>query len=263
MPQAGREVNRIQSVIKALDIMECLAAAGQPLSAQEVAQRCSLSRPTAYRHLTTLLDRGYVTNCQDSSHYQIGAQVLSLSKSFLERLDLPELARADLRELSRVSQETAHLAVLDGTEMLYVGKVDGPQSVRMHSVIGTRNPLYCTAMGKAVLAFLSPEERDMLLREITLAPRTSNTITDRAALATHLELVRTRGFAIDDMENEEGIRCIGVPIFDHTGSVIAAISVSGPAYRLSDSQLQGLSRLVIGASEAISGKLGYVPNNAS
>jgi DNA-binding IclR family transcriptional regulator len=261
MPQAGREANRIQSVLKALDIMECLAAADRPLSAQDVAQRCSTSRPTAYRYLTTLLDRGYVTTCQNNSHYQIGAQVLGLGKSFLERLDLPELARADLRELSRISQETAHLAVLNGTEMLYIGKVDGPQSVRMQCVIGTRNPLYCTAMGKAVLAYLPAEERAALLDQITLAPRTANTTTDKSALANHLELVRTRGFAIDDMENEEGIRCIGAPIFDHTGAVTAAVSISGPAYRLSDSRVQEFCGLVVGASKAISGKLGYLPGN--
>ena len=261
MPQAGRETNLIQAVLKALDIMECLAAAERPLSVQEVAQRCFVSRPTAYRHLTTLLDRGYVTNCEDNNHYQIGAQILSLGKSFLDRLDLPELAKADLCELSRVSQETAHLAILDGTDMLYVGKEDSPQSVRMHSVIGTRNPLHCTAMGKAVLAFLPAEESKRLLAQISLVPHTPNTITDKAILAAHLELVRARGYAIDDMENEDGIRCVGAPILDHTGSVIAAISVSGPAYRLSDSRLQEISELVVGVSQSISGKLGYAPGS--
>jgi DNA-binding IclR family transcriptional regulator len=259
MPQAGHEANLTQSVLKALDILECLASAERPLSAQEVAQRCSLSRPTAYRHLITLLTRDYVARCEDSRYYQIGPKVLNLSKSFLERLDLPDLAKADMRELSRVSRETVHLAVLDGTEMLYVGKVDGSQSVRMHCVIGTRNPVYCTSLGKAVLAFLPGEERTALLDQITLTARTPHTITDRAVLEKHLELVRAQGFAIDDMEIEEGIRCVGAPIFDHTGRVIAAISVSGPVYRLSEPWLQELSELVLGASEAISGKLGYAP----
>jgi DNA-binding IclR family transcriptional regulator len=178
-------------------------------------------------------------------------------------LDLPELARADLRELSQTSQETVHLAILDGTEMLYVDKVDSPQSVRMHSVIGTRNPLHCTAMGKAVLAFLPAEECVALLNHITFTPRTSNTITDEKVLLAHLERVRANGFAVDDMENEEGIRCVGAPIFDHTGSVTAAISISGPAYRLSDSRLQELSAVVVETGEAISGKLGYQPGKLS
>ena len=259
MPQASREVNLTQSVLKALDVLECLASAEQPLSAQEVAQRCSLSRPTAYRHLITLLTRDYVTNCEDDRYYQIGPKVLELSKSFLDRLDLLELAKTSMRELSRTSQETIHLTVLDGTEILYVAKVDGPQSVRMYSAIGTRNPLYCTAMGKAILAFLPPEKRTALLDQTTLAPRTANTITDRTALDQHLELVRSQGFAVDDVEFEEGIRCLGAPIFNHTGRVTAAISISGPAYRLSNSRLQELSGQVVETSEAISVKLGYLP----
>jgi DNA-binding IclR family transcriptional regulator len=258
MPQTSRKVNLTQTVLKALDTLECLASADQPLSAQEVARRCDLSRPTAYRLLTTLLARDYVTTAQDSGHYHIGAQVLSLSKSFLDRLDLPDLARADMRELGQVSGETVHLAVLDGTEILYVGRVDGSQSVRMHCTIGTRNPLYCTAMGKAILAFLLNEKRAALLDQITLTPRTPNTITDRTALEEQLELVHAQGYAIDDMEIEEGIRCVGAPIFDHTGRVIAAVSTSGPAYRISVARLEELCGAVVEATEAISRKLGYI-----
>lgn len=257
MPQTSREVKLTQSVLKALNILECLAAADQPLSAQEVARQCALSRPTAYRLLVTLLTRDYVTICQESGNYQIGAKALTLGKSFLERLDLPELAKPNLRELSQAAQETVHLAVLEGIEMLYVGKADGPQPVRMHCTIGTRNPLHSTAMGKAILAFLPLEKRIALLDQMTLAPRTSNTITGKAALLAHLERVREQGFAIDDVENEEDIRCVGAPIFDHMGSVIAAISVSGPAYRLSDARMQEISELVIQTSKVISSKLGY------
>lgn len=263
MPLANREANLTQSVLKALDVLECLASTGESLSAQEVAERCGLSRPTAYRHLITLLTRDYVQTCQDSAHYHVGAKVLTLSKSFLERLELPDLAKADLRELSQATEETVHLAVLDGTEMLYVAKVDGPQSMRMHSSIGTRSPLYCTAMGKSVLAFLPADQCAALLDQISLTPRTPNTITDKAVLIEHLQLVRAQGFAIDDMENEMGIRCMGAPVFEHTGRAIAAISISGPAYRLPDSRLQALSELVIGTSAAISAKLGYLPDNLS
>jgi DNA-binding IclR family transcriptional regulator len=258
MPKTSRAANLTQSVLKALDILEYLASANRPLSAQEVAQRCGLSRPTAYRLLNTLLTRNYVTSSRGSGRYQIGPMGLSLGKSFLDRLDLPELAKPKLRELSQVSRETIHLGVLDGPAVLYVGKVDGPQSVRMHSAIGTRNPLYSTAMGKAILAFIPCAERKELLDQITLVARTPSTITDRAALADHLERVRAQGFAIDDMEDQEGIRCVGAPIFDHTGRVTAAISISGPAYRLSNSRLQELATSVMEASEAISEKLGYV-----
>jgi DNA-binding IclR family transcriptional regulator len=260
MPQASREAdgaNLTQSVLKTLGILECLAAAERPLSVQQVARQCSLSRPTTYRHLATLLTRGYVATTQDGGRYQIGARVLSLSKSFLDRLDLPELAKPDMSELSRISGETVHLAVLDGTEILYVGKVDGSQSVHMHCTLGTRNPLHCTALGKAILAFLPSEERTALLDQMLFTARTPSTITDRAMFEEHLELVRIQGYAIDDMEIEEGIRCVGAPVFDHTGYVIAAISTSGPAYRLPLPRLYELSDAAVRAGQAISGKLGY------
>jgi IclR family KDG regulon transcriptional repressor len=242
--------------------MECLASTDRPLSTLEVAELCGLSRPTAYRFLTTLLARGYVASNQNG-HYHLGTRVLTLSKGLLDRLDLTELDRPELRELSQASNETVHFAILDDTEMLYIDKVESSQPVRMHSTIGARNPLHCTAIGKAVLAFIPVEERNALLDRIAFIPRTPNTITDRAALAEHLELVYSRGFAIDDIENEEGIRCVGAPVFNHTGRVFAAISISGPAYRLSIPRLLELSTLVITAANAISNKLGYVPQSPS
>ena len=263
MPLANREVNLTQSVLKAFDIMECLASAERPLSVQEVAQRCGLSRPTAYRHLITLSTRDYAASSQDDGHFQVGARVLSLSKSFLDRLDLPELAKPDMRELSQISKETVYIGILDGTEILYVGKVESTQQVRMHCAIGTRNPLHCTALGKAVLAFLPGEERAALLDRISLTAHTPNTITDRAVLEENLELTRDRGYAIDDMEIEEGTNCIGAPIFDHTSYVVAAISTSGPIYRLSLAQLHDLSETITRASRAISSKLGYISDEMS
>jgi IclR family KDG regulon transcriptional repressor len=261
--QSSPEVNLTQSVLKTLDILECLASSEQPLSTQQVAQQCGLSRPTAYRHLVTLLTRDYVEIGLDGGRFQIGARVLGLSKSFLDRLDLPDIAKAGMRELNQVSKETVYLGILDGTEILYVGKVDSPQQVRMHCVIGTRNPLHCTALGKAILAFLPSEERDALLNQITLTARTANTITDRPALEENLSLVRAQGYAIDDMEIEEGIRCVSAPVFDHTGYVVAAISTSGPAFRLSLARIHELSKAAIKASRAISSKLGYMPDAMS
>jgi DNA-binding IclR family transcriptional regulator len=175
----------------------------------------------------------------------------------LDRLDLPELAKPDMSEFSRISGETVHLGVLDGTEILYVGKVDSSQSVRMHCTLGTRNPLHCTALGKAILAFLPSEERAALLDQMLFTACTPSTITDRVTFEEHLELVRAQGYAIGNMEMEEGIRGVGAPVFDHTGHVIAAISTSGPAYRLPLTRLYILSDAAARAGQAISSKLGY------
>ena len=229
------EANLSQTVLKALDILECIAPAEQPLSAAEVAKLCNLSRPTAYRLICTLTTRGYATQ-DDATHYRLGTQALSLSQNVLDSLDVPELAQPYLRHLSDVTNETAYLSILDDGEILYVGKAESSQSVRTHTKIGSRNMLHCTE----------------------LTANTPNTITDRAVLIEELASVRVQKFATDDEESEEGVRCVGAPIFDHTGLVFAAISVSGPAYRLSASRLIALSSLVTDTAKIISGRLGYV-----
>jgi DNA-binding IclR family transcriptional regulator len=254
------EANLSQTVLKALDILECIAPAEQPLSAAEVAKLCNLSRPTAYRLICTLTTRGYATQ-DDATHYRLGTQALSLSQNVLDSLDVPELAQPYLRHLSDVTNETAYLSILDDGEILYVGKAESSQSVRTHTKIGSRNMLHCTAMGKAILAFLSESDRGNLIERLELTANTPNTITDRAVLIEELASVRVQKFATDDEESEEGVRCVGAPIFDHTGLVFAAISVSGPAYRLSASRLIALSSLVMDTAKTISGRLGYVPQN--
>jgi IclR family transcriptional regulator, KDG regulon repressor len=256
--QPNPEANLTQTVLKALDVLECVAFADHPLSAPEVARLCGMSRPTAYRLLTTLLMRGYLA-LADEGNYTLGTKSLSVSRRLLASLDLFELSKPDLQALSEATNETSHLAILDGTEMLYINKVESSQSIRMHSTVGSRNPLYCTAMGKAVLANLSEEERAGLLDRLTLMPRTPQTITDKNILLEHLQQVRRRGFAVDDLESEEGVRCLGAPIFGHSGRVMAAVSISGPAYRLSAARLHDLAPLVLKTANSISNKLGHLP----
>jgi DNA-binding IclR family transcriptional regulator len=254
------ETNLSQTVLKALDILECIALAEQPLSAAEVAKLCALSRPTAYRLICTLAARGYVVE-DDATHYRLGIQTLSLSQNVLDSLDLPELAQPYLRQLSDVTNETAYLSMLDDVTIVYVGKAESSQSLRTNTKIGSRNRLHCSSMGKAILAFLPENDRITLLAQLELITKTRNTITDRAVLSEHLTTIRAQKFAIDDEESEDGVRCVGAPIFDRTGRVFAAISVSGPAYRLSLPRLVALSDLVIETANAISARLGHVSQN--
>ena len=254
---ASNEASLSQTVLKALDILECIALAEQPLSAAEVAKLCNLSRPTAYRLICTLATRGYVAQ-DDATHYRLGTQALSLSQNVLDSLDLPELARSYLRQLSDITNETTYLSMLDNNEILYLGKAESSQSLRTNTKIGSRNMLHCTSMGKAILAFLPESDQVSLVERLELIGNTNKTITDRAALIEHLATVRAQKFAIDNEESEDGIRCVGAPIFDRSGHVFAAISVSGPAYRLPISRLVALSSLVMDTANTISSRLGYV-----
>jgi len=253
----SNETNLSQTVLKALDVLECIALAEHPLSAAEVAKQCKLSRPTAYRLICTLNARGYVAE-DDDTHYRLGTQTLSLSQNVLDSLDLPELARPYLRQLSDITNETTYLSILDDNEILYIGKAESTQSVRTNTKIGSRNRLHCSSMGKAILAFLPDNERTKLIDQLELTANTPTTITNRADLLGELATIRTQQFALDNEESEDDIRCVGAPIFDHTGHVFAAISVSGPAYRLSQSRLMALSTLVTDMAKTISGRLGYV-----
>ena len=257
LKDTSNEANLSQTVLKALDILECIAFADRPLSAAQTAKLCNLSRPTAYRLICTLTARGFVTQ-DDDTHYRLGTQVLSLSQNVLDSMDLPELARPYLRHLSDITNETTYLSILDADEILYVGKAESTQSVRTHTKIGSRNRLHCSSMGKAILAFLPGSDQVQLIDQLELTAKTTTTITGRAALVEELATIRAQNFAIDNEESEDDIRCVGAPIFDRTGRVFAAISVSGPAYRLSVSRLNALSSLVIDTAQTISGALGYV-----
>lgn len=251
------ETNLSQTVLKALDVLECIARAEQPLSAAQVAKLCDISRPTAYRLICTLAARGYVAQA-DATHYRLGIQALSLSQNALDSLELPELAQPYLRQLSEITNETTYLSLLDDDEIVYVGKVESSQFLRTDTKIGSRNMLHCSSMGKAILAFLPESDRAGLIDRLELIGKTRNTITDRAVLYEHLDAVRAQKFATDDEESEDGIRCVGAPIFDRTGRAFAAISVSGPAYRLSMPRLVALSDILLDTANSISARLGYV-----
>lgn len=248
----------VNSAMRAFDVLECIAATGRPLSVREVANLCGISRPTAYRYLVSLAKRGYVTSYRNDT-YDLGSRLLTLGRNFLERYDWVSLVEPKLYDLSRESGETVHIGLFDQGEMLYVAKVDSPQSVRMHSSLGTRSPIYCTAMGKSVLANLDETSRNEELSKIELVARTENTKTNKAELLEELKQVAALGYAIDDVENEAGVRCVSAPIFDFKGGVIGAISISGPAYRLEIPNLKELAPSVMNAAHEISKVIGFVP----
>jgi IclR family transcriptional regulator, KDG regulon repressor len=253
------EVAVTLTVCKALDILDCLSKEGAPLPTKEIARSCGISRPTAYRLLSTLTAYGYVTRDRNQDErYRLGYKVLELSKSLLDGIELRQQARPFLASLSQQTNETVHLAVLDRDEVIYIDKVESTQAVRMHSTMGSRSPVHCTSLGKAILAFLPPEERQQILASVKLERRTANTITDRAQLEEHLDAVRLQGFAMDDVENEEGIRCVGAAIFGYSGQVVAAVSVSGPAYRLSAERAREIGVQARNTAASISRQLGHL-----
>ncbi len=254
----GRKADRdgVQSLERAAALLRALGEAGRPLSAGRLAEAVGLPRPTVYRLLHSLCALGLVA--QSDRSFTIGAGVLWLAARRLEQLELRTVGRPVLAELRDRTGETVHLGVLEGGQVVYVEKVESPGPIRMASMVGRIVPAHSTALGKAMLAYLPREEVERILERHGLPRRTPNTITDPARLFQELATVRSRGFSLDNVENEEGIRCVGAAIFDHRGKVAGALSVSGSVTTISlERARRELGPLVREAAGRISEAMGW------
>jgi IclR family acetate operon transcriptional repressor len=244
------------SVLRAFDVLGGIAAASDGrASLTQIANRLKVSKSTAHRYLTTLEGLAVVERDEHES-YRLGLRLVELAGVVLSEHDVRREAEGELEALARHTKETAHLAVPSGNEVFYLAKFDSPHSLRMVSRIGARMPMYSTALGRSILAHSSEERVADVLAE-GLPRRTPSTLTDARALRTNLELVRERGFAIDDEENEPGVRCVGAPIFDMGVAVVAAISVSGPSTRVTPEVALAIGPAVVQSAKAVSLRLGH------
>ena len=225
------------------------------ISLEEVSGHLGTSKSTAHRYLTTL-EKLAVVERDEKDHFHLGLKLIELAGAFLSDHNLRDVSEPFLNEVAAQTQETVHLAVLSVNEAVYIAKVESPHSIRMASRIGARVPMYCTSLGKAILAYYPLDRVEEIIRE-GMPARTSYTITSPQALRVELERVRAQGFATDDQENEIRVRCVGAPTFGYSTKVIGAISVSGPANRLSKEQSLELGPLVRDAALEVSRRMGY------
>jgi DNA-binding IclR family transcriptional regulator len=256
-----RTLEGTKSVDRALTVLLEVAARGaRGMTLSECAAILGYSKATTHRLLQTLTRREFLRLDEERGTFTLGVTNLRLGIEFLESLDLRQEALPTLRELADTTGETAHLGRLSGTSVVYIEKVESSQAVRMYSRVGDTMPAYSTGVGKAILAFLDPDEVGSHLPE-SLPRRAANTITDAADLRAELRRTRERGYSFDDVENEDGIRCTGAPVFDHTGRVQAAISVAGPASRMTRQRLDELGPIVRAHADRISARVGYGAGN--
>ena len=249
--------SRVQSLDRALDILESLAGAGRGIGIVDLSARVGLHASTVHRLLATLVARGYARQSPRSQRYSLGTRVLQLGRSFHDRSDLRQEAHRYLQQLTEKSGETANLVMRDDDEVVYIDQVQSPHLVRMFAEIGRRVPLHSTAGGKAILAYWDPAEVHRLVTEKGMPGKTSHTITSQEDLELALAEVRRCGFAIDDQEQEEGVRCVAGPVRDQTGDVVAALSLSGPITRMTRSRISELGPIVVTVCCDLSAALGY------
>jgi IclR family KDG regulon transcriptional repressor len=252
---AAGSVQLVNAAVRVFSILERLSR-GRSMGLEEISREVGLAKPTVYRFLQTLQELGYVRR-DERDRWALTLKMFMVGSRILDNLDLIAVARPVAEELSKDLGEAVHMGVIEGDSAVYVLKIESRYTIRMFSRVGRRVPLYCSALGKVLLAFASAEEREASLEGVRLVAFTPRTITTRAALDAELSRVKTEGFARDDEEHEEGIRCIGAPVFDHSGSVVAALSASWPAFRYGRGDEAEKVGRVVAAAARISAVMGY------
>ncbi|MBI4240763.1 MAG: IclR family transcriptional regulator [Candidatus Rokubacteria bacterium] len=246
----------IQSVSRALRILMLFSPERTAWGVMEVARTLRLHKSTASRLMGTLEGEGFLESDPLTGKYRLGLQVVMLANSAARSGDLRTLVKPAMEELSRATQETINLTLIQGRECVNIEQIPSPHRIKNIGWIGRRTPLHCTSTGKAMLAFLSPDERAKLLPR-RLERHTSQTITRRDRLIKELKEIRRRGYAVAQEELEEGLTAVAAPIVDQAGKVMAALAVSGPSFRLPPERLLDAASRVVKAATRISRRLGY------
>jgi DNA-binding IclR family transcriptional regulator len=255
--------NSIQSIEKVLDIIEILSSEPEGLKAKDIAQKLKYPLSTIYRLLGTLSKREYVRQNAETDRFLLTTKLLTLSGHLIRRSKLAEKSYPHLRELLSRCDETVHLAVRDGIEVVYIHSIisrDLPSTYML--VGGHRRPAHATALGKALLSALTDEEVRALAQEKGLIKITSNTITTIESLLADLQETRRRGYAIDDQEGGVGGRCVAATAKDDRGRVVAAVSITGPVSKINRETYDYYGEMVIETCRKISEDLGYNPSAA-
>ncbi len=249
--------NSVQAVKRALKIIELLGRCREEWGVTDIGRELGLHKSTIYRLLSTMSEEGFIEQTP-SGKYQLGIKILEIGGRMLNNIEIRKVAMPYLLDLSKRAGETVHLVVLHQGEGIYVDKVEAENVIRMHSTIGARVKLHCSGVGKCILAYLPPEETQEIIKKHGLVKITDNTITSVEALMAELAKVKEKGYALDDEENEYGIRCVAGPILDYRERPVAAISVSGPIMRMTMEKVEEISAQVVKTALLISKRMGYI-----
>ncbi|UUZ84927.1 IclR family transcriptional regulator [Paenibacillus sp. P26] len=257
MNDTGRPL-LLSSVRNALRILQAFTTEHPERGVRELAKELQLSKSTVQRLVDTLTSEGFLVQNESTRKYRLGVPVLTLSRVVTTHLEIHQEALPHLQHLVAITNETALLSVLEGTRSVYLHKVEPKRSVRIYTEIGGRNPLYCTASGKALLAYQDQEFIERVMEE-GLIPYTSRTITDPDTLRRHLSDIRAKGYAVSKGEyiDEEEIHSIAAPVRDYTGRVFAAVTITGPVYRLRPAMIEDYADKLTKEALEISKRIGY------
>lgn len=255
MPSADKKYYQITSLEKGIRVLELLAE-HRTLTVSQTAAHLDTNRASAHRFLATLRDLGYVERNENNS-YQLTFRIMEMGMKVADRFEILHEARKFMGILSKKSKETVNLGFWDGSKILHLDKIDSSEILRIDAPCWSRIPAYCTALGKAILAYLPAEEINDYLSGIRLVPRGPNTIVSRKKLRTELKKIHDLGYAVDDEELADGLFCVAAPVFDHTGQARYAMSISAPAFRMTKDTVKSVQISVRDVCRQLSERLGH------
>lgn len=248
---------QIQVLAKALTLLNALAAYPNGLSLAEVTCVSNLPKSSAYRYLITFKEDSYIEQIPGTEKYRLGIKLFELGSVVEAQFDVQQVALPVMHHLLESFNETVNLAILESGQMVYLAVLESTQSIRMAARPGRRHYAHSTALGKAILAHLPESKVESILAQQGMVAMTPRTITTTEQLKEDLARVRANGYAVDDIENETGVRCVGAPIFNHQREVIAALSISGPVDRIPIARIECVGRELANSTKVISERLGY------
>lgn len=247
----------VPALEKAIAIIETLAEQTEPIGVSQICKMLDMPKTSTFFILNTLEAHGYIKK-DDVGGYELGTQLLHLGLQLLNRIDIRAIAKEPMEQLLSETKFTVHLAIYDKGEAMYVEKMESNAFVQFSTYIGQKLPLHASGVGKAMAAYLDPAQLDQIIEEKGLTKKTENTFVHKREFLENLELVRKLGYAVEDEEGEYGIRCIGAPIFDHSGQVEAAISITAIRNNLSVQEIPTVGKKVVVAANKISKAIGYM-----
>jgi IclR family KDG regulon transcriptional repressor len=253
---APRVINSLQRAFSILDLFDEQTA---ELGITEIAETLGLHKSTAAGLVYTLEHNGYLSQDPETRKYGLGFKLVERASTLLDQLDVRQVALPYLQELRAWCGESVNLAMQDGGQIVYIERLTSTQSLGMRAKVGYRAPMHCTALGKAILSALPREKVVEFIAQYGLPDTTVHSITDHAQFLQEIDRSRLQGFAVDNEENEIGVRCLAAPIFDHSDRAAAAVSISSPVFRFPLSEVPRYGQKVIEAANAISARLGYEP----
>ncbi|MFB5662311.1 IclR family transcriptional regulator [Alteribacillus sp. HJP-4] len=247
----------IQSVDRALKILDLFDEYETELKITDISDKMLLHKSTVHSLLKTLQKHDYIEQNPENGKYKLGMKLFERGNFVIHSRDIRAIAREFLFSLSKDSGQTVHLVILDGKEGVYIDKVESSTATVLYSRIGRRIPIHCSGVGKALVAFKTEREINSILKDYDYIVRTENTITNEKSFRKEIQKIRDKGYAEDNQENEPGVRCVAIPVRDHTGDVAAAISISANTMKVSEEEILRYVELLKQAGTELSQKLGY------